>query len=70
MKEVKGRVQAPEELQQGFAVGHHLVLLEEGVAIDGGGVALDAEVAPQLNIEADLSTQYSDQEIAWKQQNW
>ena len=44
----------PEDLQQGLAVGDNLVLGQEGVAVNGGGVALHAEVAPQLHVEAHL----------------
>lgn len=46
----------PEYLQECLAVGHHLVLPDPCVAKDGGSVALDAEVAPKLHIEAHLYT--------------
>ena len=45
---------APVHLQQRLAVGHHLRLREEGVAVHRHRVALDAEVAAQLHVEADL----------------
>lgn len=47
----------PEHLQQCLAVRHDLVLGHERVAKDGHRVALDAEVAAQLHIEANLHAQ-------------
>ena len=48
------RQASPEHLQQGLAVGHHLVLPDPGVPWDAHGCALDAEVPTQLHIEAHL----------------
>jgi len=45
----------PEDLQQGLAVGDSLVIGHKGVAIDGHGIALHAEVASKLHIEAHLT---------------
>jgi hypothetical protein len=44
----------PEDLQNGLAVGHHLVLLDECVSIDGHGVPLHAEVTAKFHVEAHL----------------
>ena len=44
----------PEKFKKSFEVGNHLVLSEESIAINGLGVALDAEVASQLYIETNL----------------
>ncbi len=52
--EIEARSHTPEHLQEGLAVGGDLVHGEEGVAVDGHGVALHAEVAAQLHIEAHL----------------
>ena len=49
-----GNVTPPVHLQQRLAVGHHLRLREEGVAVHRHCVTLDAEVAAQLHVEADL----------------
>ena len=45
---------SPEDLQEGLAVGDSLVVGHKRVAIDGHGVALHAEVASKLHIEAHL----------------
>lgn len=47
---------APEDLQERFAVWNDLVQGEEGVAVNGHGISLHAEVATQLHIEAHLHT--------------
>ena len=58
-----GRRCEPEELQQGFEVGDDLVLSEEGIAVNGLGIALDTEVASQLHIEANLPSNRDVQEM-------
>ena len=45
---------APEDLQESLAVGHDLVWAHKRIAVDGHDVALDAEVAAHLQVEADL----------------
>ena len=44
----------PEGFKSPLAVGNNLVLGQEGVAKDGHGIALGAEVAAQFHIESNL----------------